>query len=48
VLACRGSEGCVSLLKEDEKANAEVVGNVNGKGMVETLSSASRSQGMAG
>ena len=34
VLADSGREGCESLLKNVEKANEEVVGRVNEKGMV--------------
>jgi hypothetical protein len=35
VLAWRGKEGCDSLVKLEEKENADVVGRVNGKGIVQ-------------
>lgn len=37
VLAVKGSEGCESLVKYDEKENEDVVGSSSGKGMIECV-----------
>jgi hypothetical protein len=42
VLALRGSDGCESQVKLDEKENADVVGRTNGYGMVDVLLSHGR------
>lgn len=40
VLADKGRDGCESLLKYDENENEEVVGRVNGKGIVNIVQAA--------